>query len=247
MAPMPMRATTVRFTEAIWDLLEDEAGGEGVSAAQYVRDATVMRIAYGMGRRGDPGLGAALAGVRTTGAPESGAARPAPAAGLGDARRMTALRGTGLLDAAPEDGFDRVTRLASELLNVPVALITLVDEDRQFFLSCRGLPEPWASQRQTPLSHSFCQHVVAQAEPLVVDDAREHPLLRHNLAIRDLHVIAYLGVPLVDGGGNVLGSLCAIDSKPRQWSRHQVELLKDLSGAVRTEIELASLRGRDGG
>lgn len=77
---------------------------------------------------------------------------------------------------------------------VPVALISLVDEDRQFFVSQQGLPEPWAKARQTPLSHSFCQHVVATGDPLIVSDARENPLVCGNLAIRDLNVIAYLGL-----------------------------------------------------
>jgi GAF domain-containing protein len=68
---------------------------------------------------------------------------------------------------------------------------------------------PWASERQTPLSHSFCQHVVESRRPLVVSDAREHPKLRDNVAIRDLGVIAYAGVPLITPTGQVLGTLCA--------------------------------------
>ena len=77
------------------------------------------------------------------------------------------------------------------MLNAPVALVSLVDADRQFFKSCLGLPEPWASERGSPLSHSFCQHAVASREPLLVDDSREHELLRDNPAIRDIGVIAY--------------------------------------------------------
>jgi hypothetical protein len=235
---MPMRATTVRFPDALWDLLEGEAGEDGVSAAQFVRDATVMRIAYSMGRRGDTRLGAALAAVRSA---DTVADRPEPpplAAVAADRERVAALRATGLLDHPPDEGFERLTRLASELLNAPVALVSLVDVNRQFFLSCRGLAEPWASQRETPLSHSFCQHAVAAGEVLAVDDAREHPLLRDNLAIRDLGVIAYLGAPIFDDAGHALGTLCVIDSRPRQWSSHQAGLLEDLAGAVRSEIVL---------
>ena len=155
-----------------------------------------------------------------------------------DAERLEALRRTGLLDSPAEERFDRLTRLASRLLGVPVALVSLVDEDRQFFKSCFGLPEPWASRRETPLSHSFCQHVVIHEEPLIVEDAREHPLVRDNLAIADLGVVAYAGIPLTTTDGRVLGSFCAIDTRPRKWTEDEIQALRDLAGAVCTEIEL---------
>ena len=81
-----------------------------------------------------------------------------------EARRLSVLQSTGLLDSDAEAPFDRLTRLSSRLLGAPVALISLVDDHRQFFKSAEGLAEPWASRRQTPLSHSFCQHVVRSAE-----------------------------------------------------------------------------------
>src|SRR5687767_12153776 len=98
-------------------------------------------------------------------------------AGSSEAARLEALRQTGLLDSSPEPSFDRLTRLSSKFLNAPVALVSLVDAHRQFFKSSLGLPEPWASRRETPLSHSFCQHVVTSREPLVIEDARVHPLV----------------------------------------------------------------------
>jgi len=157
---------------------------------------------------------------------------------LSDATRLAALRRYALLDTPAEQGFDRLTRLASRLVGAPISLISLVDEDRQFFKSQCGLPEPWASMRQTPLSHSFCQHVVIGREPLVIEDARHHPLVHDNLAIRDLGVVAYLGVPLTSSGGHHLGTLCVIDTKPREWLPEELELLLELSGSVITEIEL---------
>lgn len=157
---------------------------------------------------------------------------------LDDARRLDALRESGLLDSPADEGFDRLTRLATRVLGVPVALVTLVDTDRQFFKSCVGLPEPWASKRETPLSHSFCQHTITTGEPLVVNDAREHAELRHNLAIRDLSVIAYAGIPLRGVGGHLIGTFCAIDGKPRQWSAADIDTLSDLAAAAATEIEL---------
>jgi len=87
------------------------------------------------------------------------------------------MRATGLLDAPADPAFDRVARLAARLLDAPVALVSLVDEDRQFLMSCPGLASPWAERRETPLSRSFCQHVVDRRAPLVVPDARQEPLV----------------------------------------------------------------------
>jgi GAF domain-containing protein len=82
-------------------------------------------------------------------------------------------------------------------------------------------------------------------EPLLVDDAREHPLLRDNLAIRDMGVIAYAGIPLIDPDGHALGTLCVTDSQPRYWTTHQVRVLSDLAASVVTEINLARAASRD--
>lgn len=161
---------------------------------------------------------------------------PRPA--LRDPERLAALHDLALLDTAPEETFDRYTRLLRNLLQVPVALISFVDEDRQFFKSYQGLGEPWASQQQTPLSHSFCQYVVALRQPLIVMDARANPLLCNNLAIPDLEVIAYAGMPLITRAGHALGSLCAIDSEPREWQEGELGTLRDLAAALMSEIEL---------
>ncbi|MFI6262392.1 SpoIIE family protein phosphatase [Micromonospora sp. NPDC051006] len=161
----------------------------------------------------------------------------APPSALADPARLRALADTGL-DAAPDEAFDRFARLVSDLLDVPVALVSLVSTDRQFFPGAVGLPEPWAGRRQTPLSHSFCQHVVDIEVPMVLPDARLHPRVRDNLAIIDLGVVAYAGMPLTDLSGNVLGSLCAIDSKPRSWTAAQLRTLADLAAACSSELRL---------
>lgn len=244
---MPMRATTVRFSEALWTLVEREAQADGVSAAQYVRDATILRTAYAMGQRGDPEFEDAIA--RAAGRPEpepeeepaSGRAarRQALLDAVEDRDRLDALHATGLLDTDVSPSFDRLARLAAHTLHAPVALVSLVDRDRQFFKSCLGLPEPWASERESPLTHSFCQHAVASRVPLIVTDARRHPVLRDNLAIRDMGVVAYAGIPLVDGSGNAIGTLCVIDSQPRHWTSRQIEMLDAIAASVVTEITLA--------
>ena len=111
-----------------------------------------------------------------------------------DPDRLRALAET-QLDAVPDEAFDRFARLVSDLLDVPVALVSLVSAERQFFPGAVGLPEPWAARRQTPLTHSFCQHVVDIEVPMVLPDARLYPRVRDNLAIEDLGVIAYAGMP----------------------------------------------------
>ena len=158
--------------------------------------------------------------------------------------RLAALRATGLLDAPPEERFDRLTRLARRLVGAPVALVTLLDDDRQFFLSAQGLPEPVAHLRETPLSHSFCRTVVETGLPLVVADARDDPCLRENPAIGELGVVAYLAVPLALPDGCVVGALCVIDGTPRRWTEEDRQALADLAGAVMTELA-AGLRLRE--
>ena len=152
--------------------------------------------------------------------------------------RLEGLYATGLLDSKPEDGFDRITLLVKSLLDTPVSLVSLVDKDRQFFKSCDGLPEPWASRRETQLSHSFCQHVVSRNEPLIVPNAPLHPLVCDNLAIRDLNVMAYLGVPIRTKDGHTIGSLCAIDDAVREWTQADIDAIRHLVALVETELEL---------
>jgi signal transduction histidine kinase/PAS domain-containing protein len=159
-----------------------------------------------------------------------------PADLLEDPRRLDALRRTGLLDTPCEDSFDRVTHLAAMVLRTPMALTSLVDDQREFCKSSVGLPEPYATTCHIPLSHSFCQHVVRTGAPLIVADARVHPLLHSNPAVTEFKAIAYLGVPLTSSEGDVLGSLCVIGSDPREWSDADLKLLGDLGRLVETEI-----------
>ena len=155
-----------------------------------------------------------------------------------DSSRLQALQDLDLLDTPFEEAFDRLTRLASKITRSPVSLVSLVDADRQFFKSLFGLPEPWASKRETPLSHSFCQHVVATNEPLIVADARQHEWLKDNLAIPNLNIIAYLGMPLNTSDGVSLGSFCVIDSQPREWTAEEIDIIRELAISTMSEIEL---------
>ena len=150
--------------------------------------------------------------------------------------RLHALRETGLLDAPPEPAFDALTRLANRLLGTQTALVSLVGAERQFVLSEDGLREPVRSARETPLSHSVCQHVVASGEPLVVSDARAHPLVADSPAIEALGVVAYLGAPVRAPGGAVLGALCVIEPQEREWTDAELAGLTDLAGVASAAI-----------
>lgn len=128
---------------------------------------------------------------------------------------------------------------------MPVALISLVDDERQFFKSSLGMPEPWCAMRETPLSHSLCKQVVATEGPLVIDDVPAHPLAADSPGLPALGVAAYAGIPIrLDG--QVLGSLCAIDHSPRSWSAEDLTLLTGLAGLVEEMIVLRiGALGRD--
>jgi formate hydrogenlyase transcriptional activator len=150
--------------------------------------------------------------------------------------RLAALRQTALLDTPPEEAFDRLTRLATNILGVPAAYVSLVDGNRQFFKSSVGLPEPFASSRQSPLSQSFCRHAVATGEPFIVTDARQHPLVKDSQLISEMGVIAYAGVPLTTAEGLTLGTFCVVDSRPHPWSQEEIEVLRCLAASVMTEV-----------
>jgi diguanylate cyclase (GGDEF)-like protein len=153
---------------------------------------------------------------------------------IGDPARLAALAESGLLDSPSDAGFDRFTRLVAEVLHVPVALFTIVTPEKQVLKSSVGVGE----LRETPLSHSFCRHVVDTGAPLEVVDARAHPRVHDNPAIQDFGIIAYLGMPLVTTDGLRLGALCAIDHTPRQWTGRDHGVLEDLAAAMMAEIEL---------
>jgi signal transduction protein with GAF and PtsI domain len=159
--------------------------------------------------------------------------------------RLAALYQTGLLDTPSGDAFNQLARLAMRLMEAPVALISLVDRDRQFFHTCIGSFGDVCEGGQTPVKHSFCQHTVATKEPFIIDDARGHPLLKDNPAVTEYGVIAYAGIPLITRAGHAIGSLCVLDSKARNWRSQDVEALKSLALAVSSTISVNTSSGLD--
>ena len=163
---------------------------------------------------------------------------------LDDPKRLADLAEPSIPELSESGGFERFVRLASRMLEAPVSLVTLVTANEQRFVSSCGLPEPWSSEGRTPLSHSFCQHVVTTGKPLVVECAREDERVRGNRAVDDLGVEAYLGVPILSEDGNVLGSFCVIGDEPREWTDEDEAFMRDLSESVASEIALVRRTNR---
>jgi hypothetical protein len=161
---------------------------------------------------------------------------------VNDPGRLAAVRRTALLDTPAEESFDQLTRLACRVLNVQIALVSLVEAERQFFKSCIGLAEPWVSAREAPLSHSFCRHVVALGRPVVIDDVRTDPIALTSPVEGELGIVAYAGVPLRSSDGHVLGTLAVISRESRTWHEPELQLLEHLAGCVLSRIELEETR-----
>lgn len=147
--------------------------------------------------------------------------------------RLQALRALGVLDSAPEEQFDRLTRLAQHILQVPIALVSLVDANRQWFKSHQGL-----DASETPRDISFCGHAILEPEILLIPDAALDPRFSDNpLVTAAPNIRFYAGAPLSLGNGLRVGTLCAIDSQPHQVSAAQLDALRDLAQCVSEELE----------
>lgn len=152
-----------------------------------------------------------------------------PQSVVADPERLQALYATGLLDAPREKIYDHIADMAASALAAPGAAISLVDLDRQFFVSMHGSPAEAPEERQTSIDRSVCQYAVASGQPLVIPDAREDPVLKYNPAVTDGTVVAYLGIPLINSGNHAIGTLCVWDTSPRQWTSGHVMTLRDLA------------------
>ncbi|ENC9837193.1 sensor domain-containing diguanylate cyclase [Vibrio fluvialis] len=155
-----------------------------------------------------------------------------PAKPLDEQQRIANLHKLGILDTAPEERFDRVTRLARRLFDVPIALVTLVDEKRQWFKSSFGL-----DVKETPRDVSFCGHAILGDEPFIINDAEVDERFADNPLVTDKpHIRFYAGVPLVFQDGTKLGTLCIIDTEPRNLDQDQIVDLLDLAKMAEREL-----------
>ena len=150
---------------------------------------------------------------------------------------LSLLQRAGLLRGEMEDAFDRFTRLAAGMLRVPVAQMNVITDTHQLTKSCAG-PEPWTSTREVPITHSYCRHVLTAGEPLVVADAREHPLVADNPATLESGIVAYAAAPVRVRSGHVLGTLCVVDFVSRDWTASEIGVLRDLAAGLGSEVDL---------
>jgi phosphoribosyl 1,2-cyclic phosphodiesterase/DNA-binding response OmpR family regulator len=148
--------------------------------------------------------------------------------------RLRALRGTGLLDTEVEERFDRFTRIAAALFEVPIALISLVDKERQWFKSRQGI-----DATETPRDQAFCAHAILHNDVMQVEDAQADERFADNpLVTREPRVRFYAGAPLTIGGSSAVGTLCVVDHRPRSFDEDQLRLLRDLSKLVERELQI---------
>ena len=151
-----------------------------------------------------------------------------------ETERLQTLWSYGILDTPPEVAFERLTSLAAKLFNVSVAIVSLVDADRQWFKACFG-GQQYPSDRES----SFCAYAILSDEVMVVPDALLDARFVHNEAVTGIsHVRSYAGAPLKTPSGHNLGTICVIDNVPRQWSQEQLAILADLADIVVDELEL---------
>jgi hypothetical protein len=151
-----------------------------------------------------------------------------------EAARLEALRQYRLLDTTPERAFDNIARLASFICGTPIALISLVDEGRQWFKAKVGL-----ESSETHRDHAFCAYTILQSSLMVVEDALLDKRFAENpLVTSEPHIRFYAGAPLITPGGHALGALCVMDRQPHKMSSGQKTALKALAGLVIDEMEL---------
>lgn len=149
--------------------------------------------------------------------------------------RLAAVRRYAVLDTPPDGAFDRITRLASVILEMPIAIVSLVDHDRIWFKSAHGLD----GVEQIDRDPGLCASAILSDEPWIVNDARLDPrALANPLVAGEFGLRFYAGSPLRTHDGFNLGTLCVIDREPRELDAAQVQVLDDLAALVVDELEL---------
>jgi len=151
-----------------------------------------------------------------------------------DDGRVAALRRLDVLDTAVEEPFEKIVTLVRTVLAVPVATVTLVDRDRQWFKARRGM-----EQRETPRAVSFCTHTIQQRDPLIIENALADPRFADSpLVVGPPYVRSYAGIPLRTPEGYNVGALCAMDTRPRRFSPADIAILSNFANIVCDELEL---------
>ena len=238
---MPMRATTVRFDESLWALLEREARAQGVSAAQFVRDAAILRVAS----VADP---ARRRGHAHDGRRRRRRARVAAAPRRARRRRprRSSTPTASPRSTAPACSTSATTRRStaspgspSRVLDAPIALVSLVDRRPP---GVRELRRRRATTSPRPAARRSPSRSASTPSPRASRSSSATPAStrssRPTARSRSSGVIAYAGIPLIDPDGYALGTLCVADDHPRSWTTKDIEVLTDLAASVLTEIKL---------
>ena len=176
--------------------------------------------------------------------PIADAMLPAPIP-ANEADRLAALERTQLLDSPREDAFDDITRDLRTTLGVPIALITLIDESRQFFHSASGLPAPLAETREVPRATSICGHVVAQNELMVIEDVLRDARFANNPTLREGGIRFYAGAPVNIETGAAIGTVCVLDTRPREMRKEDIAVLLVAAEAVVDRINKRMAKALD--
>lgn len=155
--------------------------------------------------------------------------------------RLAALEQLDLLDTPRDEGFERIVRLIRAIFAIDIGLISLIDAHRQWYKACSGL-----LSTEVPREETFCRHVVDCEEPIVVQDATLDPRFAHHPAVTgENHIRFYAGVPLKTRAGYAIGTVCAIDRKPRSFTGRDLGVLQELAGAAMDRIELQQSAATD--
>jgi signal transduction histidine kinase len=150
--------------------------------------------------------------------------------------RLAAVKSTGLLDSPADEAFDLLTRLAARLVNVPASFVSIVDASRDFYKSQSGFPAPLANTRELT-GRTFCHFTLDNSSPLIIDDTHSNEVWKSVPTVESLGVRAYVGVP-IKVNGEIVGSFCVIDVKPREWNAEELETIRQLAISAGREINL---------
>jgi GAF domain-containing protein len=241
-----MSGTSPAVDPVVTEVLTRAAQSTGEAVDVYIGRAVATRLAADLLGSDDPDLTTAITALRSTGltgtpptdgdriplTPPTAATDPV----IRDPERLRVLFDTGLMDTVAGPAYDRIAEIAVDALDVPSAGVSLVSDEKQWFCSAAGLSGELAETRTVSMDRSLCQYAVSSGTPLIIEDARVHPTLSEHPIVADGTVVAYAGIPLTDARGHTIGTLCAWDDKPKQWTTGHVQVLKDLAAIVRERI-----------
>lgn len=159
---------------------------------------------------------------------------------VNDPARLTAVKAVQRLELHRDPAFARLIKQATQMLSVPVALISLVDQGMDHIINQTGIPKQHAKAGRIDAQPSFCELTIAQDSPVIIDDAANHPTLRLFPSVQYMGVRAHLGIPL-HYNGQAIGNCCVIDYKPRHWTAEDVKILTDLAQTAMKQINSQSI------